>query len=102
MMFLSAVDVTKPEYFLEYFLDIRQNSDMDFPIFHVYICLWLVDEDELLEIESTWIWIIHSMIFIVSQWLISGEEFLVTHSTEIQIVPSMTLHVSLFCVCTRR
>ena len=79
-------------------MDIKQNSDMEFPIIHVYMSLWMVDGDEFLATESSWIWIIHSMTFIVSLWVASGDEFLVTQSTDIRIVPSMTLHVSLFIV----
>ena len=41
------------------FLDIKQNSDMEFPIISVYVSLWVVDGDEFLETQSTWIWIIH-------------------------------------------
>ena len=71
---------------------------MEFLIIHVYVYLWVVDGDEFLETESTWIWIIHSMTFIVSLWVVSGDAFLVTRSTDIRILPSMTLHVSLFSV----
>ena len=77
-------------------MDIKQNNDIEFCIIHVYMSLWVVDGDEFLETESTWIWIIHSMTFIVSLWVVSGDEFLVTQSTEIRIVPIMTLHVSQF------
>ena len=46
-------DVTKAEYFLQSFLDITQNSDMEFPIIHVYMSLSVVDGDEFLATEST-------------------------------------------------
>ena len=75
-MFLSADDVTKDKYFLQYlqqqkflqiiFLNIKQNSDMEFPIILVNVSLCVVDGDEFLETQSTWIWIIHSMPFHVS------------------------------------
>ena len=98
MIFLSANEVTKAEYFLRQFLDIKQNTDMEFPIIHVYMYLQVVDGNELLERESSWIWIFHSMTFIVYLWVVSGDDFLVTQRTEIRIVPSMTLYVSLFIV----
>ena len=69
---------------------------MEFSIIHVYMSLWAVDGDEILATESTWIWFIHSMTFIVSLWLVYKDEFLVRQRTELQIVPSMTLHVSLY------
>ena len=59
----------------------KQNSDMEFPGNHVHMSFWVVDGDDFLETESTWIWIIHSMTFIVSLWVFSGDDFLVTQST---------------------
>ena len=35
------------------FLDIKQHSDMEFPIIPVYVSLWVVDGDEFLETQST-------------------------------------------------
>ena len=51
MCFLSANDVTKAEYFLHQFLNIKQNSDMEFPIINVYMSLWVVDGDEFLDMD---------------------------------------------------
>ena len=36
-------------------LDIKQNSDMEFPISPVNESLWVVDGDEFLETQITWI-----------------------------------------------
>jgi hypothetical protein len=35
------------------FLDIKQHSDMEFPIIPVYVSLWVVDGDEFLETQNT-------------------------------------------------
>ena len=48
-MFVSANDVTKAKYFLQYFLNIKQTSDMEFPNIHVYTSIWVGDGDELLD-----------------------------------------------------
>jgi hypothetical protein len=45
--------------------------------------LLVVDGDEFLATESTWIWNFHSMTLIVSLWVVSGDEFFVTQSTDI-------------------
>ena len=90
--FLSVIDVTKAKYFLQEFLKIKQTSDMEFPIIHVYKSLWMNS------LICIWIWIIHSITCIVSLWVVSGDVFLVPQSTGIRIVPSMTLHVSLLVV----
>ena len=66
---ISCSSCTKNNSLLQtIFLDIKQNSDMEFPIIHVYMSLWVVDRDEFLETESIWICVIHSMTFIVSLW----------------------------------
>ena len=63
------------------FLDIEQNSDMEFPTVTVIASLLVVDGDEFLNTQSTWIWIIHSMTFHASLQVVPGDEALATQIT---------------------
>ena len=56
----------KKKFLQTIFLDIEQNSIMEFSIITVILSLWLVDENEFLKTQSTLIRIIHSMTSYVS------------------------------------
>ena len=77
---------------------LNKTAKWNFPLF-LLLCLfgWLMEMKDL-KTKSTWISIIHSMIFHVSLKVISGDKFLVTQSTDIWIFPRMTIHVSLIIV----
>ena len=47
---ISCSSCTKKKSLLQtIFLDFKQNSDMELPIIPVYVSLWVVDGDEILE-----------------------------------------------------